>query len=84
VTTVASTNAPVGAADVTPGVCLDIAVAEPRRSDCTRTTASAPSQHDFGQRKRLVPTSQTSRTAPLGSPLHSVRVPMHLIRVPRG
>lgn len=84
-TTAASTYGPaVGAADLTPEVCLDIAVAEPRRSDCTRPTASTPSQHDFGQRKRLARAAQASGTPPLGSPLHSIRVPMHLIRVPRG
>ena len=84
-TTPASTHGPaVGAADLTADVCLGFAVEERRGSDGTKAAASAPSQPGSGQQKRLARASQASRTAPSGSPLHRIRVPMHLIRVPRG
>jgi len=85
VTTPASTYGPaVGAADLTVEVCLRIAVAERRSGEYTKTAPRAPSQRDFGQQKRLAPASEALRTALWGSPLHSIRVPMQLIRVPRG
>ena len=84
-TTQAQTYDPaVGAADLTAEVCLRIAVAKRRRSDCTETAARAPSRRDFGQQKRLARASQPLRTALGGSPLRSIRVPTQLIRVPRG
>ena len=75
---------PVGAADLTAEVCLGIVVEERRSSDCTRTATRAPSQGNFGHQKRLARASQAPRTASLGSPLHSIRVPTQLIGVPRG
>jgi len=85
VTAPASTYGPaVGAADLTADVRLGIAVAERRRGDCTKTAARAPSPRDFGRQKRLARTSHGLRTALWGSPLHSIRVPTQLIRVPRG
>ena len=84
-TTPASTYGPaVGAADLRPEVCLGIAVAERRRSDGTKTAARAPSQRDLCQQTRPARAANASRTAPLGSPLHSIRVPTQLIRLPRG
>ena len=84
-TTPAPTYGPaVGAADLTAEVCLGIAVAKRRRSDRTKTAARAPSRRHFGQQKQLARASQALRTAPWGSPLHSIRVPTQLIRVPRG
>jgi hypothetical protein len=74
----------VGAADLTAEVCLGIALAERRSSDCARRAAQAPSPRNFGHQKRLARASQASRTGSLGSPLHSIRVPTQLIRVPRG
>jgi len=61
VTTQASTYGPaVGAADLTAEVCLGIAVAQRRRSDCKKTAPRAPSRRDFGQQKRLARASQAS------------------------
>jgi len=85
VTTPASSYGPaVGAADLTLEVCLGIARADRRTRHCTKTAATAPSPPAFGRQKRLARASQAPRTAPLGSPLHSIRVPTQLIRVPRG
>ena len=84
-TTPASTYRPaVGAADLTLEVCLGIALAKRRRSDCTKTAPGTPSQRTFGRQERLTRSSEALRTAPWGSPLHSIRVPTQLIRVPRG
>jgi hypothetical protein len=84
VTTPASTRGPaVGAADLTVEVCLGIAVAERRSSDGTKTAARALSRRDFGRQKRLARASLALRTPLRGSPLHSIRVPTQLIRVPR-
>lgn len=74
----------VGAADLTPELCLDMAAAKPSSSHCTNPRATPSSQRDARPQKRLALASQRSTTAPVSPPLHSIRVPIHLIRVPRG
>ncbi len=74
----------VGAADLTAEARLDVAITERRSREYTKTTAGTPSRRDSGRQKRPARDSEASRTAPPGSPLHTIRVPKHLIRVPRG
>jgi len=71
-------------ADLVLEVCLGVPTDEGCGVDYVRPAPTASSQRDSGPQKRLAPTSQGPRTAFLGSTPHTIRVPMHLIRVPRG
>lgn len=74
----------VPAADLTPEVCLQIARKEILEVNVSIRALIALTANRYGRRKRLGGGVDGLRAASVASPPHSIRVPMHLSRVPRG
>ena len=81
---VISPGPPAPTADLIPDVCLGMPIQGEGGLQCARSASIAAAQRDSGHQKQLARAVQAPRVASLGSSLHSIRVPMHLTRVPRG
>jgi hypothetical protein len=71
-------------ADLTPEVYLGNASIEILSIRTARPELIEAKEADSGRGKRLLPALWGSKTVSVASPSHSIRVPMHHTRVPRG
>ena len=72
------------AADLTPEVCLGIGSIEMSSIRTARPGLIEAPEADSGSGKPLLRALWGSKTVSVASPAHSIRVPMHHTRVPRG
>jgi hypothetical protein len=72
------------ATDLTPEVSLGIVSIEMSSIRTARPGLIEAPEADSGRGKRLLPALWDSKTVSVASPAHSIRVPMHHTRVPRG